>query len=47
MQEIRAANPDVMRYLSANLYRLPSFVTRNPQLQQEITAGITDAVDGM
>jgi hypothetical protein len=46
-QEIRAAKPDVMAYLNANLKRLPAFVSQNQQLQQKITKEITDAVGGM
>lgn len=47
MREIRATKADVIRYISANLARLPPFVPWNPQLQQEITTELTDAVDGM
>ncbi|KAJ9217078.1 hypothetical protein DTO166G4_1133 [Paecilomyces variotii] len=47
MQEIRATKPDVIRYIRANLARLPPFVSRNPQLQQEIVTELTDAVNGM
>ncbi|THC87589.1 hypothetical protein EYZ11_012965 [Aspergillus tanneri] len=46
-KEIRGSKPDVMRYLRANLNKLPAFVSRNLQLQQEILIGITNAVDGM
>lgn len=46
-QEIRATNPDVMIYLNANLKKLPAFVSRNQQLQQEIVKKITAAADGM
>ncbi|GIC89807.1 ankyrin repeat domain-containing protein [Aspergillus udagawae] len=45
--EIRAAKPDMMRYLNANLDKLPSFVSRNPELQEEIVTGIANVVDGM
>lgn len=46
-QEIRAAKPDVMTFLNANLKKLPAFVSRNQQLQQEIVNEITDAAGGM
>jgi NACHT domain len=46
-QEIRAAKPDVIAYLSANLKKLPEFVSRKQQLQQAIVNQITDTVDGM
>jgi hypothetical protein len=45
--EIRASKPDLMRYLDASLDKLPSFVSRNPELQKEIITGIADTVDGM
>ncbi|OQE42234.1 hypothetical protein PENCOP_c004G00355 [Penicillium coprophilum] len=45
--EIRASTLDVMRYLQGNLEMLPAFVSRNPELQTDISMGITTAVDGM
>ncbi|KAF3393950.1 Ankyrin repeat domain-containing protein 50 [Penicillium rolfsii] len=45
--EIRAAVSDVMEYLWGNLSILPSFVSRDPQLQEDIVHKITDAADGM
>lgn len=45
--EIRAAMPDVIEYLRGNLSMLPSFVSRNPQLQDDIVHKITGAADGM
>lgn len=45
--EIRASTVDVMRYLRGNLAMLPAFVSRNPELQTEISTEITRAVDGM
>lgn len=45
--EIRAAKLDVMEYLRSNLHKLPLFVSRDPQLQQDIVTKITNAVDGM
>jgi hypothetical protein len=46
-QEVRAAKPDVMAYLHAELKKFPAIVSRNQDLQQEIANKITDAVDGM
>ncbi|KAL2014315.1 hypothetical protein VTN00DRAFT_1840 [Thermoascus crustaceus] len=46
-QEICASRQDVMRYLRGHLARLPSFVSRSPELQDEITVGIAEAADGM
>jgi hypothetical protein len=45
--EIRASKKDVKRYIQGNLTMLPSFVSRNPGLQEEISDVITEAVDGM
>lgn len=45
--EIRASKEDVTRYLRDNLSILPSFVSRNQDLQDEISTTITTAVDGM
>ncbi len=45
--EIRASNEDVRRYLDGQMFRLPTFVTRNPELQEEIKTDIVKAVDGM
>jgi hypothetical protein len=45
--EIRAAMSDVMEYLWGNLSILPSFVSRDPKLQEDIVHKITDAADGM
>jgi hypothetical protein len=38
---------DVMEYLWGNLSILPSFVSRDPKLQEDIVHKITDAADGM
>ncbi|RJE21197.1 Phosphorylase superfamily [Aspergillus sclerotialis] len=46
-REIYASRQDVTRYLQANVARLPSFVSRNPELQEDIITEITKAVDGM
>jgi Cdc6-like AAA superfamily ATPase len=45
--EIRANNEDVQRYLEGHMSRLPSFVSRNPDLKEEIKSEIIKAVDGM
>lgn len=45
--EIRASEEDVRRYLNDHVLRLPGFVTRSPELQEEIKAAIVKAVDGM
>jgi hypothetical protein len=45
--EIRASNEDVQRYLDGHMPQLPSFVLRSPDLQEQIRAEITKAVDGM
>jgi hypothetical protein len=45
--EIRASSEDVERYLEDHMELLPSFVRRDRPLQEEIKAGILEAVDGM
>ncbi|KAH7151404.1 ankyrin repeat-containing domain protein [Fusarium sp. MPI-SDFR-AT-0072] len=45
--EIRASPDDVARYLKGHIEQLPSFVQHDRQLQEEITTGISDAVDGI
>ncbi|KAF9780340.1 hypothetical protein IL306_000625 [Fusarium sp. DS 682] len=45
--EIRANNEDVERYIEGHWEQLPSFVQRNRPIQEEIKAGISNAVDGM
>jgi hypothetical protein len=45
--EICASEEDVRRYLDGHVLRLPGFVTRSPELQEEIKAAIVKAVDGM
>lgn len=45
--EIRATMEDVWRYLRSQLSRLPSFVSRNKDLQCEIIAEVSKAVGGM
>lgn len=45
--EIYASDEDVARYLDGHMSRLPSFVSRNCALQEEIKTEIIDVVDGM
>ena len=45
--EIRARDEDVQIYLAGHMTRLPSFVLSNPDLQNEVKATISKAVDGM
>jgi hypothetical protein len=45
--EIRASEEDVRRYLDGHMFRLPGFVSRNPELQEEIKTGIVLLVQGM
>jgi hypothetical protein len=45
--EIRASNEDVRKYLKGHMSQLPSFVSRNVDLQEEIMTEIAQAVDGM
>jgi hypothetical protein len=45
--EIRTSREDVERYLEGRMLQLPSFVQRNPELQEEIKTRISKGVDGM
>ncbi|KAJ6438029.1 putative AC9 transposase [Purpureocillium lavendulum] len=45
--EIRASAKDVARYLEHHIQELPTLVQEDRQLQEEITLGILEAVDGM
>ncbi len=45
--EIRASEEDVRTYLDGHMFRLPGFVVRSVELQQEIKTDIIKAVDGM
>lgn len=45
--EIRASNEDLEKYLAGNLWKLPSFVSSNAGLQDEIKTSIIKAADGM
>ncbi|KAH6718299.1 hypothetical protein BKA61DRAFT_599405 [Leptodontidium sp. MPI-SDFR-AT-0119] len=45
--EIRASEEDVRRYLDGHIFRLPAFVSRSPDLQEEIKARIVLLVKGM
>ena len=46
-REILASNEDVRRYLDGHLSQLPAFVSKRPDLQEEIKNEITQAVEGM
>jgi NACHT domain len=45
--EIRASEQDVRRFLDGHMSRLPGFVGRNSELQEEIKTGIVLLVQGM
>jgi hypothetical protein len=45
--EIRASVEDVRRYVHSRISHLPSFVGRNPKLQEDIETEIVNAADGM
>ena len=45
--EIRASDEDVRRYLEGHMFRLPGFVVRSLELQEEIKTRIVKAVDRM
>lgn len=45
--EIRASDKDVRSYLNAQMFRLPGFVGRSPELQEEIKSKIIQSVQGM
>jgi hypothetical protein len=45
--EIRASEEDVRRYLEGHMFRLPGFVVRSLELQEEAKTNIIKAVDGM
>ncbi|KIM95293.1 hypothetical protein OIDMADRAFT_34064 [Oidiodendron maius Zn] len=45
--EIRASEEDVRRYLDGYMFRLPGFVSRSTDLQEEIKTGIVLVVKGM
>jgi Cdc6-like AAA superfamily ATPase len=45
--EIRASDDDLQRYLYGHMSKLPSFVSRNADLQSEVKIAIINAVDGM
>ena len=47
MLEIRASDEDVRIYLEGHMFRLPGFVVRSPDLQEEIKTDIVKAVNGM
>ncbi|KAH6670383.1 ankyrin repeat-containing domain protein [Halenospora varia] len=45
--EIRASEDDIRRYIEGQISHLPSFIRRNPDLQEEVKTGIVNVVDGM
>ncbi|SPJ73909.1 related to ankyrin [Fusarium torulosum] len=45
--DIHATEDDVRKYLEGHMGELRSFVQENQQLQEEIKAGISEAIDGM
>ncbi|KAM0209479.1 hypothetical protein ACHAQD_011150 [Fusarium lateritium] len=45
--EIRASSEDVARYLQGHMVETPLCVRQNQQLQEDITRGISEVVDGM
>ena len=45
--EIRASEDDIRRYIEGRILHLPSFIRRNPDLQEEVKTGILNVVDGM
>ena len=47
MLEIHASEEDVRRYLDGYMFRLPGFIVRSLELQEEIKTRIIKAVDGM
>ena len=47
MLEIRASKQDVQRYVEGHTNELPKFVRKDAALQEAISSGIVDAVDGM
>jgi Cdc6-like AAA superfamily ATPase len=45
--EVCASDDDLQRYLDGHMTKLPSFVSRNADLQNEVKIAIINAVDGM
>lgn len=45
--EIRASEEDVRKYLDGHMFRLPGFIIRSPELQEEIKIKIVQSVRGM
>ncbi|KAJ3458785.1 hypothetical protein MRS44_012894 [Fusarium solani] len=45
--EVRASEHDVRKYLDGQFGRLPGFVARNPDLQEQVKSQIVQVVDGM
>ena len=45
--EVRASEEDVRRYIDGHMFRLPGFVHRNPELQEQIKERIVLVAQGM
>ena len=45
--EIRASSGDVRRHLDSQMFRLPGFVVRSPELREEVKYKIVQWVRGM
>lgn len=45
--EIQANEHDVRRYLDSHMFKLPGFVSRSQELQEEIKTEITQILNGM
>ena len=45
--EIRAHADDIRRYIDGNTYRLPAFIRRSLELQEDVKAKIVETTDGM
>lgn len=45
--EIQASKEDIKRFVAGQMYRLPTCVQRNTELQEIVREKVTEAVDGM
>jgi hypothetical protein len=45
--EIHASSEDVRRYINGQMFRLPGFVIRSPELQEVVKSKIVQSVQGM
>jgi hypothetical protein len=45
--EVRAISEDIERYIDSQMSQMPSFVLKDPGLQQRIKTDIAKAADGM